>query len=154
MALKESIITLKDGDQELTFRVRQMPATKLESWIIRAALLIGGVAGSDMPGLDGIRDGREAGSYIMGNLKGLLPRLGQLDYEKAKPLMDELLACCWRKIDRHEQQCLPENVDDFIQDVSTLLKLRGEALKINLGFLSLGAGSNSGSQDTHNTNSQ
>ncbi len=55
MALKESIITLKDGDQELTFRVRQMPATKLESWIIRAALLIGGVAGSDMPGLDGIR---------------------------------------------------------------------------------------------------
>jgi hypothetical protein len=152
MALKENIITIKDGDQELTFRVKQMPATKLEGWLIRAALLIAGAgAGAGLPGLEGLRDGREAGVWLLQNAPSLLPRLGHLDFEKAKPLMDELLACCWRKIGSHDQQCLPESVDDFIQDVGTLLKLRGEAIKINLGFLSRGAEGGPGSPDTTNT---
>ncbi len=139
MARKEVIVNIQDDKHELTFRIKQMPATQLESWIIRAALVLAGAGGgNEFEEMKVIKDGQEAGTYLANNLGRILPRLGSLDYEKAKPLLDELLACCWHKIDKYEQHCTPEYIDSIIQDVRTLFKLRVEALKVNLDFLSLG----------------
>lgn len=128
MARKESIITIQDRDQELTFKIREMSATKLESWIIRALLLVAG-SGAQVP--DG-SDIKAAGAFLAE--KGLTA-LGNIDFEKALPLLDELLGCCARVVEKVEERCTPESVDNYILDVTTLFKLRMEAIKLNLGFL-------------------
>lgn len=128
MARKESIITIQDRDQELTFKIREMSATKLESWIIRALLLVAG-SGAQVP--DG-SDIKAAGAFLAE--KGLTA-LGNIDFEKARPLLDELLGCCSRVVEKVEERCTPESVDNYILDVTTLFKLRMEAIKLNLGFL-------------------
>lgn len=128
MARKESLITIQDRDQELIFTIREMPATKLESWIIRALLLLAG-SGAQVPGGTDIK---AAGAFLAE--KGLAA-LGNVDFEKAGPLLDELLGCCSRVIGRVEERCTPESVDAYILDVTTLFRLRMEAVKLNLGFL-------------------
>ena len=128
MARRTIELTLEDRGNTLHFTIKEMPATKLEAWIIRALLLIAG-AGIEVP--DGA-DLRKAGAFLADKGVGAL---GTLDYEKARPLLDELLGCCYRKLDRVEERCTPDSVDGYIEDVTTLFKLRMEAAKLNLGFL-------------------
>jgi hypothetical protein len=147
MARKESIITIQDRDQELTFKIREMAATKLESWIIRALLLVAG-SGAQVP--DG-SDIKKAGAFLAE--KGLTA-LGNIDFEKAQPLLDELLGCCSRVVERVEERCTPESVDNYILDVTTLFRLRMEAIKLNLGFLGPEVERLSGSPTKPNTEAQ
>jgi hypothetical protein len=128
MARKEITIDIQDREQLLTFKIREMSATKLESWIIRALLLVAG-SGALAPGGS---DLGTLGAYLAE--KGPTA-LGNVDYEQAKPLLDELLACCSRVVERVEERCTPESVDNYILDVKTLFRLRMEASKLNLGFL-------------------
>lgn len=125
---KEIVITLQDRDQEWTFKIKEMPATRLESWIIRALLLLGS-SGIKVPGGSDIR---AAGAYLA---KSGLSALSSLDYDKVQPLLDELLGCCSRVLDNLEERCTPQSVDAYILDVTTLFRLRVEAVKLNLGFL-------------------
>lgn len=129
MARKTIEIQLQDRDKTLDFIIKEMPATQLESWIIRAVLLI---AGSGLTGVPGGADIQKAGAYLSEKGLGLL---SSLDYEKAAPLLDELLACCHRKIDKHLELCTPQSIDGYVEDFTTLIKLRAEAIKLNLGFL-------------------
>lgn len=144
MARKEITIDIQDRDQRLTFRIREMPATKLESWIIRALLLAAG-SGAQVP--DGA-DIRAAGAFLAE--KGL-SALGNIDFEKARPLLDELLGCCSRLVENVEERCTAQSVDAYIQDVATLFKLRMEAIKLNLGFLGPEAERLSGYPEKPNT---
>jgi hypothetical protein len=151
-------IKLEDRGHSHTFRVEEMPATRLESWIIRAVLLLAGpLAGRQnshqSPGSAGEAgaddssagmgagvnpagfDLKEAGTFLAKNGLGAL---GRVDYDKAKPLLDELLGCCYRVVGNAEERCTPSNIDDHIKDVGNLLRLKAEALKVNLGFLGLG----------------
>ncbi|MDR2160561.1 MAG: hypothetical protein LBO77_00220 [Desulfovibrio sp.] len=128
MARKETLITLQDRDQELIFKIREMSATRLESWMIRALLLIAS-SGVDTP--DGA-DIQAVGEYLA---ERGLRALGGIEYEKASPLLDEMLACCSRVVEKVEERCTPQTVDAYILDVSTLVRLRMEAAKLNLGFL-------------------
>lgn len=127
MARKESIITIQDQDQELTFKIKQMPVTRLQDWIIRALLLVAG-SGAQVP--DG-SDIKAAGAFLAE--KGLTA-LGNIDFEKARPLIAEMLGCCSRVVEKVEERCTPESVDNYILDVTTLFKLEMEAFKLNLGF--------------------
>jgi len=127
MARKEIILEIQDREQTLTFRIREMPASKLESWIIRAVLLVAG-SGAEVPAG---ADLKAVGLFLQS--KGLTA-LGNVDFEKSRPLLDELLSCCSRVIERVEERCTPESVDAYIEDVKTLFTLRMEALKLNLGF--------------------
>ena len=126
---KETTITLEDRGKQLTFKVREMSATALEGWIMRAILCLSS-AGEDIPAEGGIEG---IGAYIKTHGLGALAKL---DYEKAKPLLDELLGCCSRVMDKAEEKVTPENADAYIEDVTTLFKLRMEALKMNLSFFS------------------
>ncbi len=138
MARKEITVDIQDRDQLLTFRIKEMPATRLESWIIRALLLVAG-SGAQVPGGADIK---AAGAFLAE--KGLAA-LGNIDFEKASPLLDELLGCCSRVVEKVEERCTPESVDAYILDVGTLFKLRMEAIKLNLGFLGPEAARLSGS---------
>ena len=48
MARRTIEITIEDRGNPLHFIIEEMPATKLESWIIRALLLVAG-AGMEVP---------------------------------------------------------------------------------------------------------
>ena len=137
---KETVVTIEDRGNPLTFTIREMPATQLERWIIRAMLLL---AGSE--GLEGLSGGVEnAGKYLS---EHGLKALANVEYEKAQPLLDELLACCARTDAGVEQRCTPDTVDGYIEDVRTLFKLRVEAAKLNFGFF--GASPSDSPADLH-----
>lgn len=134
MARKEITVDIQDRDQLLTFKIKEMPATRLESWIIRALLLVARAGGPDGSGAQ-VPDGSDikaAGAFLAE--KGLTA-LGNIDFEKARPLLDELLGCCSRVVEKVEERCTPDSVDNYILDVTTLFTLRMEAIKLNLGFL-------------------
>ena len=137
---KETVVTIEDRCNPLTFTSREMPATQLERWIIRAMLLL---AGSE--GLEGLSGGVEnAGKYLS---EHGLKALANVEYEKAQPLLDELLACCARTDAGIEQRCTPDSVDGYIEDVRTLFKLRVESAKLNFGFF--GASPSASPADLH-----
>ena len=138
----EKIIELEDRGNKLTFKIREMSATQLEDWTMRAVLVLAS-AGSDIPaggGVEGI------GKYLA---EHGLAAIGNVDYAKAKPLLDEMLGCCYRVIDRMEEKVTPETADAYIKDMTTLFKLRVEALKTNFSFF--GNGSSSASPEKANT---
>ena len=141
---KEKIITIQDRGQELTFKIREMSAAQLESWVIRAVMLAAG-SGVQVPGSADIK---AAGAYLAENG---LAALGNIDFEEARPLLDELLGCCSRLVERVEERCTPKTVDNYIFDVTTLFRLRMEAIKMNLGFLQPEGESLSGSQEKAST---
>ena len=146
---KEKKITVNDRGRELAFVVREMPATKLESFIVRAGLLL---AGSGLA--DGLLSGDEAeapdvaqvmqaAGRMLGSDQGagLIRALGALDYEKARPLLNDLLGCC--TLEGSVAPLSEETADAVIEDVRTLFTLRKEALGLNLGFFALAGQSDS-----------
>lgn len=146
---KEKKVVVDDRGRELVFVVREMPATRLESFIVRAGLLLAGSGLAE--GLLGGADGEApdvsqvvelAGSLARRQGTELLRALGSLDYEKARPLLADLLGCC--TLEGAVAPLSEETADAVIEDVRTLFTLRKEALALNLDFFA-GAGQ-SGSQ--------
>lgn len=140
MARKEIVVKIQDRDQELTFKVKEMPAVRLQKWIIRAVGLILS-SGVDLPGEN---DLQRAGAYLA---EHGLAVLGNIDFEEAEPLLDEMLGCCSRLVEKVEERCTPDSLDNYVQDVTTLFKLHLEAFKLNLGFFAQGAAGLSGSPE-------
>ena len=132
----EKIIDIEDRGKKLTFKVREMSATQLEDWTMRAVLVLAG-AGSDIPASGGVEG---IGKYLA---EHGLAAIGNVDYAKAKPLLDEMLGCCSRVIDKVEERVTPETADAYIEDMGTLFKLRLEAFKVNFSFFGNGSPSDS-----------
>ena len=139
---QEKHITIEDRGGKLDFVIREMSATQLEDWTMRAVLVLAG-AGSDIPANGGV----EGISKTLAEHG--LAAIGAVDYAKAKPLLDEMLACCSRVVDKMEEKVTPETADAYIMDMSTLFKLRLEAFKVNFSFF--GNGSPSASQEKPTT---
>lgn len=128
MARREKIITIQDREQELTFKIREMPAVKLERWLAEA-LKLTSEAGLDLPRLD------DEDAVKLFFLESFLPTaLGRIDYDKAWPLLEGLLNCCSRLVENVEEPCSSQSVGAYIENVSTLITLRCEAMKVNSGF--------------------
>ena len=132
----EKTIELEDRGNKLVFKVREMSATQLEDWTMRAVLVLAG-AGSDIPANGGVEG---IGTYLA---EHGLAAIGAVDYAKAKPLLDEMLGCCSRVVDKMEERVTPETADAYIEDMSTLFKLRLEAFKVNFSFFGNGGQSSS-----------
>ena len=89
---KEKKITVNDRGRDLAFVVREMPATKLESFIVRAGLLLAASGLAD--GLIGGKDAEapdvahvmEAAGRMLGSDQGagLIRALGSLDCRRAR----------------------------------------------------------------------
>lgn len=134
---KSKEIVLEDRGNKLTFYIEEMPATQLESWIMRAFTVLAG-AGADVPFLKTYAQG--AGKeQPQGNADEepatWLQALARVDYDKAKPLLDELFSCVW-KVNGAARERMDDTalVNATIEDVRTLFALRLEVLKLNFGF--------------------
>ena len=132
--LKTKNITIDDNGNKLTFVVRQMPAMKAWHWCNKVILLLC-EAGADIPLENGFTGAVE---FIREHGLGVL---GKLDYDKAQPLMEELLAQCYRQLDRMETQVTPDSCEAYLEDVRTLYVLEKEAFMLSLPFFSGGAAS-------------
>jgi hypothetical protein len=126
-------VAITDRGAELRFRITEMPATRLESWVMRALLLLGPVLGK----VDGEDVTLADAGRLLGS-KDLWSVLSTIDYDRGKPLLDEMLECCERIDAGVPQRCTSSSVDAYVSDVSTLFKLRMEALKLNLAFFGQG----------------
>ena len=136
---KEKIVELHDGDNILTFKIKQMSASAQEEWIVRIILLVLGTEAGT----------KALGSADMQNLQSkvtdvneLIKLLGQLKFDDVKPLYNQLLDCCYYVPDAGNMNFVTKlninNADSIISSFQTLFKLRVEALKVNFGFFKSG----------------
>lgn len=127
MARNIEKVEIKDGENVLRFRITQMPASKLEDWLYRAALCLGpALELPDGTGLEGI-----GAALAKNGLSGLT----RVEYGKAKPLLDEMLFTAER--DLGNGQYMPvtlDSIDGYIESVQALFQLRMACFKANLRF--------------------
>ena len=105
-----------------------MSAFQMDKWATKALLVLG--------------KSKKGGILSIGSmsLEDLLSSLSDVDYEKAEPLLQELLDCCYFKKDNTLVQLKKDFVDSVVEDWTTLFKLRLEALTLCVGFLEQGDG--------------
>lgn len=127
-------ITMEDNGETLTFVIEQMPATRLQKFILRALPLLASVGSAgEQAGLGALQENIEGGDFSF---------LTGLDPLKTEPLVEELYSCVKRKVGNGFVQVTSINVDGMITDVRSLFKLQGEVIKLNFSFLSQGEASN------------
>ena len=135
---KEKNIVIDDRGKSLTFKIREMSALQMEGWIARAGILLAGTGILDETRVDVRNAGEIAAGVARAVGESGISALGRLDYDKARPLLDELLSCCFRVDAGVEQPLTPDVLEGFIEDVRTLFTLRKEALALNFGFFAQG----------------
>ena len=139
---KEEIITINDRGNELTFRIREMPATKLEGWLFRVGTAL---ASTGFAKTEDIADGIDTTKYIANFLvKDGLRFLGNLDYEKVvKPLVDDLYSCVEQKVGEAYLAVTADNIDSKVEDIRSLFAIQKAVITLHLGFFGLGGASDS-----------
>ena len=128
---KKTVLTLEDRGRPLVFEIREMSAHHLEKWLAQVCQASGQAASGRPSG----NDLHAAALRLRNNFPHLLM---SMEYHQARPLMDELLTCCTRLTTGQpaiKQPVRLDNVDSFIEDVTTLFQLRLAALRFNLEFL-------------------
>lgn len=139
---KEEIITINDRGNELTFRIREMPATKLEGWLFRVGTAL---ASTGFAKTEDIADGIDTTKYIANLLmKDGLRFLGNLDYEKVvKPLVDDLYSCVEQKVGEAYLAVTADNIDSKVEDIRSLFAIQKAVITLHLGFFGIGGASGS-----------
>lgn len=138
MARRTAPVTINDPksrDNGKTFRITELSAFDAEWWGMRALLALAN-AGARLP--DGALESGMAG--VQATLPGLIIQgirsLAGLRAEDARPLLDEMLGCVdFKSPGAHDVYISLRGAGmTQIEEVSTLLKLRAEALQLHLGF--------------------
>lgn len=139
---KEEIITINDRGNELTFRIREMPATKLEGWLFRVGTAL---ASTGFAKTEDIADGIDTTKYIANLLvKDGLRFLGNLDYEKVvKPLVEDLYSCVEQKVGEAYLAVTADNIDSKVEDIRSLFAIQKAVITLHLGFFGIGGVSDS-----------
>ena len=129
MARKTSTVVLDAShgrDANKTFIIREMPAAQGEKWAIRALLALTR-AGIEVP--DDVATMGMAAIATMG-----LRAFGNLSFDEAEPLLDEMMACVSIAEDpKHPEIARPAESDD-IEEVRSYLTLRNEVVALHTGF--------------------
>lgn len=143
-------VTDEGRDQGKVFVLTEMPASRAESWAMRAllALMAGGVE---------VPEGFERmGMAAMAEIG--IKALAGLKWEVAEPLLAEMWSCVQIMPDPSKPHVVRALIEQDIEEVATRLKLRAEVWKLHTGFLkavapsisggSLAAASKKGSRNT------
>jgi hypothetical protein len=134
MSRKTSDVTITEEgrDQGKTFHIREMAALKAERWAMRALIAVG-KSGVDLP--DGIAAGGGMRSLAILGVQAIM----RMDFADAEPLLDEMLECVSVKPDPKRPEVVRAlMVEEDIEEISTLLRLRQEVLELHTGFFSKG----------------
>lgn len=129
-------VTDEGRDQGKVFVLTEMPASKAESWAMRAllALMSGGV---EVP--DGVENMSMATMAEVG-----IRALSGLTWDVAEPLLAEMFECVQMMPDPSKPHIIRALIEQDIEEVATRLKLRAEVWKLHTGFLKAVAPSISG----------
>lgn len=137
---KEVLFNITDDGRQLTFKVKQMPATKGERWVNRVITLLANSATGQVSDFEFSK--LKAKFSGPDKFQEIFKVIGQLDYDKVEPLYDELLNCCEHVPDPTNTSfsvpCTAANVDTVIGEFKNLYRLRWEALKVNFDFFQTG----------------
>jgi hypothetical protein len=125
---REKTITILDSnrDQGKIFHITEMPALQAEKWAVRALLAMAR-SGIELP--DGIEHAGLAGLATVS-----LRAMAGVSFTEAEPLMDEMLGCVTFQPDPKQPAFRRGLVETDIEEITTLVKLRAEALELHLGF--------------------
>lgn len=137
---KTKIVTIdaEGRDKGKSFLITEFPAMRVEKWAARCLLALSR-AGVEVPD-----EAVDAGAAAI--LSAGLSAFRQMKFDDAEPLLDEMMECASFVGDANGLKDpvtgLPLGVralqPDDIEEVATLLRLRGEIFEIHTGF-SLGA---------------
>ncbi|EMD0828860.1 hypothetical protein VP018_000630 [Morganella morganii] len=132
MALNTKTITIEKGrDAGKMFVVTEMPVIRADNWAMRAMFALAN-AGIDIGDVS-------PSMGMMGIGQVAIKALANIRAEVGIPLLNELLDCA--QIVPSGGNARQIEMDSDIQDITTLLLLRKEALLIHIGFLMQGGGS-------------
>lgn len=129
-------VTDEGRDQGKVFVLTEMPASKAESWAMRALLALMN-SGVEVP--EGFERMGMAGMAEVG-----LKALSGLKWETAEPLLAEMFECVQFMPDPAKPQIVRALFEQDIEEIATRLKLRAEVWKLHTGFLKAVAPLNSG----------
>jgi hypothetical protein len=119
-------VTEENRDKGKTFLLTEWPASKAESWAIRALLALG-AANVEVP--DDVTNDGMAGLAAVG-----LKKLFALPYSAAGPLLDELMECVQVTPDARRPQVKRALLESDIEEIRTRLALKWEVLKLHVDF--------------------
>lgn len=144
MALKTTTITIhgdkNNRDEGKKFLITELPASKAERWAVRALYAVfnsnielpEGINADEVQGINGLSK-----LYLTYGLR----IFGAAKFELIEPLYQELIECCeylGKGNDRASRKLDKDNIDEIIEEVSTLVTLRIEAFKLHIDFLDNG----------------
>ena len=129
MRKTKEVIIEEGRDAGKKFKITEMPAFQADRWATRALMQLG--------------KSQKGGIMALGSMEmaDIVNSFSELDFEKAEPLLQELLECCAFVKDGTSIPLTKDMVDSIVEDWTTLFKLRMEALQLNIGFLEQGDGS-------------
>lgn len=113
------------------FVLTEMPASKAESWAMRALLALM-ASGVEVPeGFDrmGMAAMAEVGIRALSGLK----------WEVAEPLLAEMMECVQVMPDPGKPHVVRRLIEEDIEEVATRVKIRAEVWKLHTGFLKAAA---------------
>lgn len=123
---KEVEITIEEGrDKGKTFKITEMSATQADRWTLKVLCLFGkgGIVLEELAKMD---------------FNIIIKIMGDISYDMAEPLLDELLECASFKKDGVYVPMKGSMIESVVEDFRTLYRLRIEALQLVLGFLEQG----------------
>lgn len=133
MARKTEIVnvTSEGRDKGKQFIITEMPALRAERWAFRALLALAH-SGVQLP--EGAADGGMAVLASAG-----LQALNSLDFEEARPLLDEMWSCVQIVPDPKNQSIvrplvIRESEGDDIEELTTIFQLRERIFRLHTDF--------------------
>lgn len=132
MTRKTDTFVATDGrDKGKRFLITEMPALKAERWAIRAMLALAH-ANADIP-----QDAIGAGMAAMAAAG--LKALHQLDFDEAKPLLDEMWSCVQAMPNPQYPEIvrpmvMNEAEGDDLEELSTIWALRERVFRLHTDF--------------------
>lgn len=127
MARKTAIVSDFTGrDAGKVFVITEMSAFAAEKWAARALLALAR-SGLDVPE-DVAREGMAGiARFGFGAIAGA-------KFEEIEPLLDEMFLCVKIAPDPKHMELTRGVIEEDVEEIATLLKLRGEALKLHVDF--------------------
>lgn len=119
-------VTTKGRDHGKQFLITELSAAAAEEWAIRAFLAMAS-SGVDIP------DEVSAMGFA-GVASAAFDSLGKIPYEKAKPLLDEMMGCVQIIPDPGRPNVVRALIDDDIEEIATRFNLRREVLALHTDF--------------------
>jgi hypothetical protein len=120
-------VTDEGRDAGKVFVITELPASRAESWAMRAILALM-QGGAQIP--DGFERKGMAGLAELG-----LNALMGLRWEDLEPLLDEMFTCIQMMPDPTKPHVIRALIESDIEELMTRIKLRAEVWKLHTGFL-------------------